>query len=42
MRENCVERFSREIRVDRIWEGASEVQKLIIARALSKRGLEDM
>lgn len=42
MRENCAERFSREIRVDRIWEGATEVQKLIIARALSKRGLERM
>jgi len=42
MRENCAERFSREIRVDRIWEGASEIQRLIIARALAKRGLEDM
>ncbi|MGH8263674.1 MAG: acyl-CoA dehydrogenase family protein [Steroidobacterales bacterium] len=40
MRENCVERFFRELRVDRIWEGASEVQRLIIARALIKRGLE--
>ena len=42
MRENCAERFSREIRVDRIWEGASEVQRLIIARALAKRGLDVM
>ena len=42
MRENCAERFSREIRVDRIWEGASEVQRLVIARALAKRGLEGM
>ncbi|HZF14812.1 MAG TPA: acyl-CoA dehydrogenase family protein [Steroidobacteraceae bacterium] len=42
MRENCVERFFRELRVDRIWEGASEVQRLIIARALLKRGLEEM
>ena len=42
MRENCAERFSREIRVDRIWEGASEVQRLIIARALAKRGLDSM
>ncbi len=40
MRENCAERFSRELRVDRIWEGASEVQRLIIARALAKRGLD--
>jgi alkylation response protein AidB-like acyl-CoA dehydrogenase len=42
MRENCAERFGRELRVDRIWEGASEVQRLIIARALAKRGLEGM
>jgi len=42
MRENCAERFTRELRVDRIWEGASEVQRLIIARALAKRGPEDM
>jgi acyl-CoA dehydrogenase len=39
MREHCAERFYRELRVDRIWEGASEVQRLIIARALVKRGL---
>ena len=42
MRENCAERFTRELRVDRIWEGASEVQRLIIARALIKRGLDGM
>jgi alkylation response protein AidB-like acyl-CoA dehydrogenase len=42
MRENCAERFFRELRVDRIWEGASEIQRLIIARALLKRGLEAM
>ena len=42
MRENCAERFVRELRVDRIWEGASEVQRLIIARALTKRGLAGM
>jgi alkylation response protein AidB-like acyl-CoA dehydrogenase len=39
MRENCAERFSREVRVDRIWEGASEIQRLIIGRALDKRGI---
>ena len=42
MRENCAERFTRELRVDRIWEGASEVQRLVIARALDKRGLDGM
>jgi alkylation response protein AidB-like acyl-CoA dehydrogenase len=42
MRENVAERFYRELRVDRIWEGSSEIQRLIIARALIKRGLEGM
>ncbi len=39
MRENVAERFFRELRVDRIWEGTSEIQRLIIARGLLKRGL---
>jgi len=38
MRENVAERFFRELRVDRIWEGTSEVQRVIIADQLSKRG----
>ena len=42
MRENVAERFFRELRVDRIWEGTSEIQRLIIARGLLKRGLEAM
>ncbi len=36
------ERFFRELRVDRIWEGTSEIQRLIIARNLLKRGLDNM
>jgi alkylation response protein AidB-like acyl-CoA dehydrogenase len=39
MRENVAERFYRELRVERIWEGASEVQRVIIADQLRKRGL---
>ncbi|MEZ5445447.1 MAG: acyl-CoA dehydrogenase family protein [Gammaproteobacteria bacterium] len=40
MRENVAERYYRELRVDRIWEGTSEIQRLIIARGLLKRGLK--
>ncbi len=39
MRENVAERFLRELRADRIWEGTSEIQRLIVARSLAKRGL---
>jgi alkylation response protein AidB-like acyl-CoA dehydrogenase len=39
MRENVAERFYRELRVDRIWEGTSEIQRLIIAAQLRKRGV---
>ena len=38
MRENVAERFFRELRVERIWEGASEMQRSIIADQLGKRG----
>lgn len=39
MRENVAERFYRELRVDRIWEGPSEIQRMIIADQLRKRGV---
>jgi acyl-CoA dehydrogenase len=40
MREQPVERIWREIRVDRIWEGTSEIQRLVIANELRKRGAD--
>lgn len=39
MRENPVERLYRDLRVDRIWEGTSEIQRLIVAGQIKKRGL---
>ena len=36
--DTAAARFYRELRVDRIWEGTSEIQRLIIARGLEKRG----
>jgi len=38
MRENPVERLNRDVRVDRIWEGTSEIQRMIIGGQLGKRG----
>ena len=38
MREQAVERHWRELRVDRIWEGTSEIQRLVILNELRKRG----
>ena len=40
MRENPCERLYRDIRVDRIWEGTSEIQRLIVANDVAKRGLD--
>ena len=39
MRESPVERLYRDIRVDRIWEGTSEIQRLVVAGQIRKRGL---
>lgn len=41
-RDFAVERLYRELRVDRIWEGTSEIQRLIIANHIDKRGLADL
>ncbi len=38
MREYAAERLFRELRVERIWEGTSEVQREIISRQMVKRG----
>ena len=40
MRENPCERLYRDLRVDRIWEGTSEIQRVIIANEVAKRGLD--
>jgi alkylation response protein AidB-like acyl-CoA dehydrogenase len=42
MRENVAERYYRELRADRIWEGTSEIQRVIISNSLYKRGLQSL
>jgi alkylation response protein AidB-like acyl-CoA dehydrogenase len=39
MRENPIERLYRDVRVDRIWEGSSEIQRTVIGGQIKKRGL---
>jgi acyl-CoA dehydrogenase len=39
MTEHVINRYYREVRVDRIWEGTSEIQRVIISRGLMKRGV---
>jgi acyl-CoA dehydrogenase len=41
-RSNVAERLLREIRVDRIWEGTSEIQRLIVARGLERHGVQSI
>jgi acyl-CoA dehydrogenase len=38
MREYAVERLWRDLRVDRIWEGTSEIQRVVVGNELRKRG----
>ena len=42
MRTNVAERLWRELRVDRIWEGTSEIQRVIVSRGLERRGVRTM
>jgi alkylation response protein AidB-like acyl-CoA dehydrogenase len=39
VRTTAAERFLRELRVDRIWEGTSEIQRLVVSRSLVRRGV---
>ena len=39
MLEHVANRYYREVRVDRIWEGTSEIQRVIIGRGLLRRGV---
>jgi alkylation response protein AidB-like acyl-CoA dehydrogenase len=42
MRENVAERFFREVRVERIWEGTSEIQRSIIAGRMAKEDTHNL
>jgi len=42
LRTTAAERLWRELRVDRIWEGTSEVQRMVVARSLERRGVRAM
>jgi alkylation response protein AidB-like acyl-CoA dehydrogenase len=38
MREYPIERLYRDARVNRIFEGTNEIQHVVIAKALTKKG----
>jgi len=38
LRENPVERLYRDVRVDCIWEGTSEIQRMVVAGQIKKGG----
>jgi acyl-CoA dehydrogenase len=42
IRDNPVERIYRDVRVDRIWMGTSEVQRLVVANEIDKRGISGL
>jgi acyl-CoA dehydrogenase len=42
MRDFPVERLYRELRVDRIWEGTSEIMRLVVANEIGKRGVSGL
>jgi acyl-CoA dehydrogenase len=42
LRKNPVERIYRDVRVDRIWMGTSEVQRLVVANEIDKRGISGL
>ncbi|WP_190812832.1 acyl-CoA dehydrogenase family protein [Saccharopolyspora pogona] len=42
LRENPVERIYRDVRLDRIWMGTSEVQRLVVANEIDKRGISTL
>ncbi len=42
MRESKVERFYRDVRLFRIYEGTTQIQQIIIGRELAKRGAEGL